>query len=334
MDEDFLSDVATSYDHCCKEQQMETGAPMNSHLGGVEELDEYSDSMTQAHIPSPSSSQPITKELDEIARLAGLPVKETEAVYNEVNYEESANDDLDEAQGVAINGKPVNARSIEVDGVDMTDRPDFADAYITYAEFMDGTPLSEEELVQLEQNHGDLVNQAAHDSLQGSGDFLEEEDMAEGNEFSGALKAARDSGEKEFEVDGKKYTVKEDINVSITANGQEDALNLFRKLAGMDEVAAQPSMATIAMPQDLESALAQGVIEPVEEERDIEYSNTPDEKIAPVDAAYPSGNDMHKSKKSYSDKPYRGDNPMAVKEAAEDSLWKKYSGMLKSMIIK
>jgi hypothetical protein len=199
---------------------------------------------------------------------------------------------------------------------------------------MDGTPLSEEELVQLEQNHGDLVNQAAHDSLQGSGDFLEEEDMAEGNEFSGALKAARDSGEKEFEVDGKKYTVKEDINVSITANGQEDALNLFRKLAGMDEVAAQPSMATIAMPQDLESALAQGVIEPVEEERDIEYSNTPDEKIAPVDAAYPSGNDMHKSKKSYSDKPYRGDNPMAVKEAAEDSLWKKYSGMLKSMIIK
>jgi hypothetical protein len=41
---------------------------------------------------------------------------------------------------------------------------------------------------------------------------------------------------------------------------------------------------------------------------------------------------MHKSKKSYSDRPYRGDNPMAVKEAAEDSLWKKYSGMLKSLI--
>ena len=100
----------------------------------------------------------------------------------------------------------------------------------------------------------------------------------------------------------------------------------------MDEVAAQPGVATIAMPQDLESALAQGIIEPMEEERDIEYSNTPNEKIAPISASIPSGNDMHKSKKSYSDRPYRGDNPMAVKEAADDSLWKKYSGMLKSLI--
>jgi len=31
-----------------------------------------------------------------------------------------------------------------------------------------------------------------------------------------------------------------------------------------------------------------------------------------VDAAIPDGNDLHKAKKSYSDKPYRGDNPMAV----------------------
>jgi hypothetical protein len=329
MDEDFLSDVATSYDHCCKEQQMETGAPMNSHLGGVEEtmIDPH-----ETNIPSPTNNNPITKELDEIARLAGLPVQETEAVYNEVNHDESADDDLAEARGYTVNGKEIKVGSIEVDNVDMADSPDFVDAYITYAEFMDGTPLSEEELLKLENDHGELVNQAAHDSLQGSGDFLEEEDMAEGNEFSGALKAARDSGAKEFEVDGKRYTVKEDININITANGEQDALNLIRKLSGMDEVAAQPGVATIAMPQDLESALAQGIIEPMEEERDIEYSNTPNEKIAPISASIPSGNDMHKSKKSYSDRPYRGDNPMAVKEAAEDSLWKKYSGMLKSLI--
>ena len=72
----------------------------------------------------------------------------------------------------------------------------------------------------------------------------------------------------------------------------------------------------------------------VAEEREIEHTNTPREKVAPADAAYPSGDDMHRAKKSYSDKPYRGDNPMAVKEAEEDSLWKKYSGMLKSMILK
>jgi hypothetical protein len=159
-----------------------------------------------------------------------------------------------------------------------------------------------------------------------------EEEVEEGNEFSGALAAAKASGAKEFEVDGKKYTVKEDINVNITANGQEDALNLFRKLAGMDEVVAQPAIQAVGvteLPQDLESALAQGVIEPVEEERDIEYANTPNEKIGPVSAAIPSGDDMHKSKQSYSDKPYRGDNPMAVKE---DTLWKKYAGMLKGLI--
>lgn len=34
-------------------------------------------------------------------------------------------------------------------------------------------------------------------------------DVEEGNEFSGALKAARDSGEEEFEVGGKKYKVNE-----------------------------------------------------------------------------------------------------------------------------
>jgi hypothetical protein len=365
MDEDFLSDVATSYGHYCQ---------------------------IDAHSPLPAEI-----DLNEIARLAGLPTRKTD-VYNEVNHEEpldnmdedamgaamggvagalvgkspqaavtgakigsALRDAVSEAQGVTVNGKEINVGSIEVEGVNSWDSPDFADAYITYAEFMDGTPLDDDELVQLEQDHGDLVNQAAHGSLQGAADFLDEvtpppratpgkapsakatgmapakgnipptptfneDEMAEGNEFSGALAKAKAAGAKEFEVDGKKYTVKEDINVNITANGQEDALNLFRKLAGMEEVApAQPVVHAVALPQDLESALAQGVIEPVEEERDIEYTNTPNEKIAPLSAAIPSGNDLHRSKKSYSDKPYRGDNPMAVREEA---LWKSYQNLI------
>jgi hypothetical protein len=277
---------------------------MNSHLGGA-------------------------SELDEIARLAGLPVQETEAVYNEVNHDESSDNDLEEGMGVSINGKPVNVNSIEVDGVNDWDSPDFADAYITHATFTDGTPLSDEELDQLTTEHGELVNQAAHGSLQDRADFLDEEDMAEGNEFSGALAAAKAAGEKEFEVDGKRYTVKEDININITASGEQDALNLIRKLSGMDEVEAQPALRNIGPVMDAESAIAQGIVEPVEEERDIEYVNTPNEKIGPISAAIPSGDDLHKSKQSYSDKPYRGDNPMAVKE---DTLWKKYAGMLKGLI--
>jgi hypothetical protein len=31
-----------------------------------------------------------------------------------------------------------------------------------------------------------------------------------------------------------------------------------------------------------------------------------------MDAAIPNGNDLHKQKKSFSGKPYRGDNPMAA----------------------
>jgi hypothetical protein len=372
QDEDFISDVATSYGHYCTVDARHP-LPAEIDLG-------------------------YTKELDEIARLAGLPVQETDMVYDEVNYEESADtmdedalgaamggiagavvgkspqaavtgakigsalrDAVSEAQGVDINGKEINVGSIEVEGVNSWDSPDFADAYITYAEFMDGTPLSEDELVQLEQEHGDLVNQAAHGSLEGSGDFLDEvtpppratpgkapaakatgmaparprvpptptfneEDMAEGNEFSGALAAAKASGAKEFEVDGKRYTVKEDININITASGEQDALNLIRKLSGMDEVETVRNVGPV---MDAESAIAQGIVEPVEEERDIEYVNTPNEKIGPISASIPNGDDLHKSKQSYSDKPYRGDNPMAVKE---DTLWKKYAGMLKGLI--
>ena len=52
---------------------------------------------------------------------------------------------------------------------------------------------------------------------------VEEDDVEEGNEFSGALKAAKDAGKEEFEVGGKKYKVKEaqEINES-SAPGQED----------------------------------------------------------------------------------------------------------------
>ena len=340
MDEDFLGDVATSYGHYCKEVA-ECGAPMNSHLGGAME------DAAQSHIPSPTNDMPITTELDEIARLAGLPVKETDTMLNDDADDEAKldryhelvkrgmdpddaemdafNDELDEGAGVTIKGKPVNVKSISVDGVNDWDSPDFADAYATYAEYEDGTPLSEPELDRLADQYPELINQAAHGSLQDRADFLdEEEDMAEGNEFSGALAAARASGAKEFEVDGKRYTVKEDIHVNITANGEQDTLNLFRKLAGMGEVESLPVGPVI----DADSAIAQGIIEPVEEERDIEYVNTPNEKIGPISAAIPSGDDMHRSKKQYR-KEYPGDNPMAVKE---DTLWKKYAGMLQSLI--
>lgn len=185
---------------------------------------------------------------------------------------------------------------------------------------------------------------------------LMEDDVEEGNEFTGALAKAKADGKKEFEVDGKTYKVEEaakpdfldldkdgdkeepmkkaakdkeemkedqqineDINLNITATGAEDVINLARKLSGM------PPIVLMAKP---EQETPCGMEEDLEEERDIEYANTPDEKVAPVSAAVPAGTDYHKAKKSYP-KTAGGDNPMALEEKdLEEGLWNEYQSMI------
>ena len=171
------------------------------------------------------------------------------------------------------------------------------------------------------------------DTLSGNSN---ENEMDEGNEFSGALAAAKASGQKEFEVDGKKYTVKEDVNLNISATGEQDALNLIRKLSGL-----QTQDETCSCQDDVENHSIEVIPDttginveevPMEEERDIEYINTPREKIRPGSFPSDTGSDLHRSKKSYSDKPFRGDNPMAEStNSNSDNLWKKYSDMLKGL---
>ena len=144
---------------------------------------------------------------------------------------------------------------------------------------------------------------------------MSEDDVEEGNEFSGALAQAKKDGKKEFEVDGKTYKVEEsmneDINVSINASGEEDALKLMMKLAGVQAVAVQQE-------------------EAIEEERDIEYDNTPDEQVAPVSAAVPSGTDYHKSKKQDPATANKAANPLAEdeEENLEEGLWTAYQDMI------
>ncbi|MFZ9848761.1 MAG: hypothetical protein ACO3EE_11520, partial [Flavobacteriales bacterium] len=48
-----------------------------------------------------------------------------------------------------------------------------------------------------------------HELYQDPNEIIDEDDMEEGNEFTGALARAQDSGAKEFEVGGKTYPVKE-----------------------------------------------------------------------------------------------------------------------------
>jgi hypothetical protein len=55
-----------------------------------------------------------------------------------------------------LNGRKI--KNVEVDGVDSDDYPDFCDAFFSYAEYEDGTPLSDNELEQLEEEFGDHIN--------------------------------------------------------------------------------------------------------------------------------------------------------------------------------
>ena len=141
----------------------------------------------------------------------------------------------------------------------------------------------------------------------------------------------------------RRYAIKEDI--TLTADG-DDVANLLRKLAGLDPIVntgtVDPEPAGseyVEIPQDdIEAAIDElpvtvpgQEVGPVDEERDIEYVNTPREQTAGPEAAFPGGTDLNRNKKQYR-KEYPGDNPMAVKETIEDTLWKKYSGMLKGLI--
>jgi hypothetical protein len=54
---------------------------------------------------------------------------------------------------------------VEVDGVDSRDYPDFCDAYFSYAIFEDTKEaLSDEELEQLAEENGDVLNEMAYES--------------------------------------------------------------------------------------------------------------------------------------------------------------------------
>ena len=85
---------------------------------------------------------------------------------------------------------------------------------------------------------------------------IDEEDVEEGNEFSGALKAAKDAGKDEFEVGGKKYKVNECGDMSpMTAvpNGEPHmgipAEVMAQMSASPEPEMAQPTMATPEAPK-------------------------------------------------------------------------------------
>lgn len=211
---------------------------------------------------------------------------------------------------------------------------------------------------------GDTCNMTAEGTMCPEHGLAECGMYAEGNEFSGALAAARASGAKEFEVDGKEYPVhegestmdegneftkarldaikagkdsftvggkthhvtgdtssekqqvEESVSVNINAT-DEDVVALMQKLAGL------PTVAVTTAPSS--SCGCDGALE---EERDIEWDNTPEEQTLPISASIPNGTDLHKSKVQDPQTANRAANPLAE---TEEKLWKSYERMLKAI---
>lgn len=68
--------------------------------------------------------------------------------------------------GITLDGRPVDIGSIEIDGMDPEDRPDYSDAYIAYAEFEDGTELTPQEIDRLQdENYGIIHDLILHRGL-------------------------------------------------------------------------------------------------------------------------------------------------------------------------
>ena len=360
-DEDFLSDCATSYNHFCqsKEKEMaECGSPMNSFvseeplLDATQELDEIArlaglapkmeakcsscgcasckcDEGLEAMAPSDSAS-PLTHTCEQ----CGMTEDKCGCTPKDILVDESAINEAATRKDFRMVADLLKAipdiakrTELAIHHADLfkQQNPRFKREMFLAAAGVDTTPIKDE---SIETEGNAFTGKLA--ATEKGGEFeldgkkfkdtsdLEEEMSTEGNEFSGALAKAKAAGEKEFEVDGKKYTVKEDINLNVSATGEEDVVNLIRKLSGMPVVVAQ------AQPAVAEEVVA----EEGPKERDVEYTNTPREEVAGTDAAIPSGTDLNRAKKAYSDKPYRGDNPMAVAEAKEESLWKAYESMV------
>lgn len=61
-------------------------------------------------------------------------------------------------------GKEIDYDTIEIEGIEMFDYPDFCDAYIASASYTDGTPLTDEELEKLTEEEGDLINSMIHEN--------------------------------------------------------------------------------------------------------------------------------------------------------------------------
>jgi hypothetical protein len=160
-----------------------------------------------------------------------------------------------------------------------------------------------------------------------------EDDVEEGNEFTGALAKAKAEHKDEFEVDGKKYSVKEcydgsmspmsgatqeESNLSVSTNmGTNSPLNVSVTATGgaARELMQMLRLAGLGSSEEMSDTTEPEVVIGAQEMEE-DYANAPDEKYSTVDDQMNQGNDLNRPKGTYP-KVAGGDNPMAMREADE-----------------
>jgi hypothetical protein len=295
--------------------------------------------MEQSMMEAPAVD--VQQELDEIAKLAGLapkmenldPMVPGDSASPLTHTEEGMSCSMEELKE-AMSRKHYREMADKIKNMD--DREDAEKICRTFAEMAKAdNPRFKEEMF------------FAACGMNSPATVLvgEEETMDEGNEFTKARLDAIAAGKDTFTVGGKTYKVSgdtsaektqvesiddekqevtEDINLNVTANGEEDVVNLIRKLSGMPMIAVQ-------MPQAEEHCDTCGGMpcaceESVEEQRDIEHANTPHETVAPITAVTTdAGGGLGGVKKQYPLAANRGANPI------EENLWTAYETMIKDL---
>lgn len=69
-----------------------------------------------------------------------------------------ANEDLNKAYNMNLNGMAILTDSLVVEGIDRSDYPDFCDAYFDFARFADGTVLTDDQLDELTDEYRDVLH--------------------------------------------------------------------------------------------------------------------------------------------------------------------------------
>jgi hypothetical protein len=109
------------------------------------------------------------------------------------------------------------------------------------------------------------------------------------------------------------------VNISAQGEKAEELLSML-KLAGMDgQSMNKPAIVAISSDEEM-----------MDEERETEYANTPEEEYQTVASITRQGNDLNREKKQFANMPKAGDNPMATDTMLDEEL----SALLDSILVK